>query len=380
MAASDPQSKATFDRKFDQKHYFPILKWKRGEARALKELAPAVKAACTPVLEIVPVPYDFKAGTDKKSLAKHLSDAVEEMASSWGTSLPVLVDIRLLPKSAATGKTLTALFDLLRRERILAVPVISTTSTADIVSAAAAIHKKDGRGVCLREAVDVIIAPGFSSTVAATLLAVGAGAGAVDLVIDMQDVSATKKAANLTVAKAALNNVPNVKTWRSLVLCATAFPINLSGIAPGVHGLPRADWALWTNVGPVARLPTFGDYAVAHWDLQELDPRVIKISASIRYTTDDEWVIFRGRNVNMHGFGQFTTFSKQLVKHAAYSGPTFSAGDAYVAACAAGGSPGNHETWRRVATNHHITFVVNQLATRAAASTPAAPSSATGMP
>ncbi|ACL67086.1 conserved hypothetical protein [Anaeromyxobacter dehalogenans 2CP-1] len=366
-----------FNMEFSEQHYVPVLKWKRGEARALKDLDPAVKAACTPLVEVVPVPTDPETGAAKKTLSKHLDDAIAEMKSSWGTAHPVFVDIRLLPPNQATGATLTGLFDRLRAAAILAIPVISTGATQDILQAAAGIHKKDRRGVCLREGLDAVMAPAFPVAVSKALLATGVTQKTADVVIDMQDVSANKTTVNAALAASAIGKVPNLKAWRTFTIVATAFPLNLSGIAPGVHTLPRAEWALWKALGSLPRRPTYGDYAVAHWDLQELDPRVILISASIRYTSDDEWVIFRGRNVKNYGFGQFTALSKLVVKHPAYCGSAFSAGDDYIAACASGtvGS-GNHETWRRVATNHHITFVVDQLSKLAlGASVPAAPAS-----
>jgi hypothetical protein len=367
---------------FGDEHYVPVLKWKRGEARALKELAPTVKAACTPLIEVVPIPFDYDAGVDKKSLRKHIDDAVEELATSWGTKAPVFVDVvTLLPAGVGTGNTLTMMFDEMRKAGVRAIPVVSTASPTDVIAAGANAHKKDGRGVFLRERIDDVIAPKYPARVAATLLSLGVSASRVDFMLDMQDVAENKQATNATAVTSAINKIPNLKSWRTFTLCSTAFPINLSGMAQGVNTIPRADWALWNALGKLPRTPTFGDYAVAHWDLQALDPRVIKISASIRYTTDDAWVICRGRNVNQHGFGQFSSLSKLLVKHSAYCGGTFSAGDDYIAKCAAGGKPGNHETWRRVATNHHITFVVKQIASTAlAASTPAGHGPAAGSP
>jgi Beta protein len=44
------------------------------------------------------------------------------------------------------------------------------------------------------------------------------------------------------------------------------------------------------------RLPTFGDYAVAHPDPSrgDVDPKVMSISAGLRYTIDDEWLVAKG--------------------------------------------------------------------------------------
>ena len=362
---------------FDEKHYVPILKWKRGEATALKELAPRVKSACTPVIEIAPIPFDYEKSIDKKTTREHFEAAAEMLKTNWGAA-PAFVDLRLLPAKLANGKALTLMMELMRKAGAHAIPVVSTTSPPDVLAAAAGAHASDGYGVCVRDRIDDVLSPAYPASIASTLLALGTTHRGVDLILDLQDVSITKLSVMLSATQGAIMKIPSPLAWRTLTLASTAFPVNLSGLVPGVHSIPRSDWMLWSKLPSLPRVPTYGDYAVSHWDVQELDPRVIKISASIRYTTDTEWIIFRGRNVKAHGFGQYSTFSKQLMKHAAYCGASFSAGDDYIAKCAAGGGTGNHETWRRVATNHHITFAARQLAKRSASSAPGGPGTATG--
>jgi hypothetical protein len=361
--------------------YYPIVKWKAGEYRALAALTNDVKDAIIPLAEIVPVPFDFERGIDKKTTEKHVDDAIEAMKKHWGAR-PIFVDVHLLPPGTKVKAkpVLTHVLELARTESLHAIPTVSTRAAAADIKAAGDGHRKDGHGVCLRERVDDVLAPGFAATLNATVLSVGVPKSEIDLIVDMQDVSDGKLVLAKNVAEHALRAVPDVAQWRSIALAATAFPINLSGIAPGVALLPRADWKLWRSLAGLPRTPIFADYTIAHWDLAALDPRVIKISASVRYTHDDDWVIFRGRNVNAHGFGQFTTLSKQIVKHPAFKGAAFSYGDDYIAACASGGPTGNHETWRRVGANHHITFVVRQIASLSATSTRLGRASGAGKP
>jgi hypothetical protein len=86
------------------------------------------------------------------------------------------------------------------------------------------------------------------------------------------------------------------------------------------------------------------------------------MSAIIRYSTDDNWLLVKGRNVRDHGYEQFNDLSRLLVANPAFKGPEFSWGDKYIAACAADKErPGNATTWRKVGTNHHITLVADQL-------------------
>ncbi|MBV9503047.1 MAG: hypothetical protein JO138_27045, partial [Acidobacteriaceae bacterium] len=149
----------------------------------------------------------------------------------------------------------------------------------------------------------------------------------------------------------------------------SSFPIDLSDITPGISSLARAEWALWSQL----RKDTdstfwFGDYGISHVDVREIDPRLMVASASIGYTAENEWLIFRGRSLReprYGGYAQYRTLSTQLVNHPSYSGPRFSWGDDYLFKCAHSlAGTGNLTTWRQVGTNHHITFVVRQLANR----------------
>jgi hypothetical protein len=111
------------------------------------------------------------------------------------------------------------------------------------------------------------------------------------------------------------------------------------------------------------RIPAFGDYGIQHPEPEELDPRIIRMSASLRYTTTDSWLIAKGRNVRDFGFKQFGTICRKLRRRAEYSGAGFSWGDNYISECGQGReTSGNATTWRQIGTNHHLAFVVNQIA------------------
>ncbi len=89
----------------------------------------------------------------------------------------------------------------------------------------------------------------------------------------------------------------------------------------------------------------------------------MRMSASIRYTISDEWLILKGRNVREHGFDQYFELSRQLVQLPEYSGEEFSWGDRWIRRCARREiGPGNATTWRKVGTNHHLVLVAQDLA------------------
>jgi hypothetical protein len=166
---------------------------------------------------------------------------------------------------------------------------------------------------------------------------------------------------------AVINSLPAIKDWRTLTLAGSAFPVNLSQFTAHVPEItPRTEWRVWTQVvsnPDLVRLPAFGDYAVQHPEPSEINPKLMKMSAQLRYARQDDWLIFKGRNVRDYGHDQFTKICEGLAKMPDFRGAAFSWGDKYIADCAAGtDGPGNATTWRKVATSHHLAVVSAQLA------------------
>ena len=166
-----------------------------------------------------------------------------------------------------------------------------------------------------------------------------------------------------------LERLPRLSQWRTFTVAATSFPRNLTGLpASEFSSIPRDEWDLWKSLirsyKRGDRAPTFGDYGISHPEPSEVDPRIIRPSASIRYTHETYWLVPKGRNLRDHGFDQFHEVCRALIRRAEYAGRQFSWGDQYIHDCAAHrDGPGNLTTWRKVGTSHHLAFVVQQLAT-----------------
>jgi hypothetical protein len=134
-----------------------------------------------------------------------------------------------------------------------------------------------------------------------------------------------------------------------------------------------------------ARTPTYADYAINHAVYEDIDPRAMIANGNIRYTIDSDWLYIKGTIVRdmkrmgviikkSPGFSQFVGLAQTLVAHPSYSGTAFSAGDQQVDDVAnSRTTTGNLMTWRRIGTNHHVTFVVRQLASSSWPSGSAAP-------
>lgn len=53
---------------FDERHYAPVLRWKRGERGALRELSDGIKHRTTPLIELPPSLFtlDYEASNQNK--------------------------------------------------------------------------------------------------------------------------------------------------------------------------------------------------------------------------------------------------------------------------------------------------------------------------
>ena len=134
-----------------------------------------------------------------------------------------------------------------------------------------------------------------------------------------------------------------------------------------IQKISRHEWLLYKAVVALlpdgSILPAFGDYAIASHDLPQIDMRLVKPAATIRYTIDDAWLVAKGNNVRDNGFEQYRGHCGLVAGTAGYMGAGFSEGSAYVDRCKIGKvSTGNLSVWRWVGTNHHMTKVVYDLA------------------
>ena len=356
---------------FGRDNYVPILKGREGEYGALQTLAPSTRQALTPLIEIPPIPWDFEAERPAKTVDQHLKKVGQKIDRAWGPGGRLFVDLLWIPDSermADGSHPLSHVFQLLRARQVAAVPVVGLLRGDEYLQACRMIVDQDDRGLCVRiQREDFADFGDIGDTVRGILDTVGTTVQDSDLIFDLR---ALPHDPNLSVDAVIdfVNRLPRLREWRTFTLAATSFPPNLTGLPPSdVSFLPRQDWSLWTELSRqhqcIPRLPTFGDYAISHPEPAEVDPRVMRPSASIRYTCDAAWLILKARNLRDHGYEQFHDVCRVLVQRPEYCGRQFSWGDQYIDDCAAERvGTGNLTTWRKVGTSHHLAFAVHQVA------------------
>jgi hypothetical protein len=353
--------------------YVPILKGKEGEFAALEVLSSAVRDAILPLIEMPHVAYDYVTERPAKTLDEHVAGIAARVQQCW-PDRPLYIHLPWFGEAEQLENGNVALHKVLgdcREANVRAIPVITTSSSAAYLAAVRDHLVVCDEGLCVRLTASDFDEEGDVEPAARVDRLVGAVGLAslrqTDLILDLANIGDDIGRATL-VARAVIGETPRPQEWRRVIVAAASFPENLSDVDHSTTAaLPRLEWELWGRLqrrGGLRKDALFGDYAIAHPVPTELDPRTMRMSASIRYTTLENWLIVKGRNVRQFGFDQYYNLCRILVELPEYSGEGFSWGDGFIARCARGSAgPGNATTWRKVGTNHHLTLVARELAT-----------------
>jgi len=352
------------------RHYVPILKSKQAELEAVRGLSPVTKQSITPLLELIPVQWDFSKKIPKMSLKEHLDKSVAKINKAFGCDLRFFIDLMLLNMTETIDglHPIEYFFDELAKHNLDVLPTIGLAQSIDYQLATLNVVNKNERGLCLRvrkEDIEDILE--LNNSIDDIFDVFNTSAANCDLIIDIETLPSTIEDCFIDSILDAIEYFPYLNEWRSFTLAASSFPRILEIQQSNDKLLPRQDLSLWRSIvakkSILPRLPSFGDYAIQHPDLSDLDFRFIKSSVNLRYATDNAWLVYKGREKVRHGFAQFNDICRLLLKREEYYGPDYSWGDGYINRCANNeDGPGNGSTWRRVGFSHHITLTAEQVA------------------
>ncbi|EMB3264145.1 MAG: beta family protein [Klebsiella michiganensis] len=355
--------------------YVPILKTKRAEFTATAQLSKSVKVKIIPLFEIEPVPLDPDTDIPDKSYNEMLSDFGKKIATACSDISIIYLDGILVEEQFIDLGDIYPITNAVNQARaagVHVIPVSSPTRNGNYLKAIDGLVKDE---VCLRLTVTDIANP---QMISAYISRLNIPCRNIDVVIDLRD-SITEDSLGTdqsqTLAAGLINNLHNIHDFRRVILAAGSFPVDLSQISVGIYSQPRFEWFLWKDLRQksyLTREVIYADYGIQHPDYTRLATRFPSVTASVRYTGDDDFWVFRGRKANQYGYDQYGAHSQQIVAHREYSGVTFSVADKdindyalvyaqYLQNPSQSYKFGSPEVWRRIGQNHHITKVVYQL-------------------
>ncbi len=353
--------------------YVPALRWRQGEYQALSRLTNSVKDRIVPLITIPGIEFDFEEWRPKKSVQEHVHPFAARYKAKWGKRPAwVGVDKSIVDKLMDDGRDIfTYVFDELRGFEANAIPAVPLGVDAATIRAVAAIVKTDSQGVAISVRLEDMMKPVPRARIEALASALGAPLVETDLVIDLGAPNFEPYEAFVGALIAALHKLGDLGAFRNLVLIGTAIPETFKDVAKGSDQIPRHDWRFYcvfvAKLPKGMRRPNFGDYTIVHPEFTPIDMRMIKPAGKVVYTTSACWEVrkggaFRDNPQQMH------THCESIINSGKFKGSGFSSGDDYIAKCAVHKEgPSNQTRWKDVAINHHITHVLDDLATLGAA-------------
>lgn len=347
---------------FGPHHYVPVLKVKRGEKKALQCISPTLQPQITPLLEIVERKPEKAPTVDE-----HLNTAFKDLAESVRRYSRCFLDAQeIAPDGPAAA---AEVFRRASNGGIVFTPVTGVSRTADVT--AALEHRT--HGIALRLIRKEFERGGLATKIETFLRRHGLEPEEVDLIIDLGTVEDLIADGIVTLTKAFMADVLNHQRWRTFTISACAFPRSMGSVDRNSHDfVEREEWIAWRDHlhawrHSLLRLPTFSDCAIQHpAGVEGFDPRTMQMSASIRYTLSDTWLLIKGESTRFTRPGaQFPALATRLVYgylQRYFAGLNHCDGCASMKAAADGALGfGSAEAWRRLGTIHHIAMVMQGL-------------------
>lgn len=333
--------------------YYPIIKWKAGEQKAVQQLATGDREPMLPILELQKVtggltPAHVVVALDKAKIG------------DW----PIGLDLRPV-HVPVTFANLAKYCSAAANAGHVVYPVVQAVDLFAQLNNVTAL--KGVNGVVLRLRLQMITLAGTLTAIANVRKVVGKSVP-LHVVYDMGPIGEVDTTWLVGFAEPFVRDTLVQGQATRVAIAGGSFPLSLAGFPVGNNLLPRREWQVWQQLRtrPGCEDVRFGDYNVTNPEplAEDIDPRAMNPAAAIRYALDGEWWLLRGRGAKTSGYGQYNTLCRVLVGDARYAGQNFSYGDdRYHHHAQAGTSTGNFMTWRRDAASHHLVQTVRKLAT-----------------
>lgn len=353
--------------------YMPILKGKMGEFGAIQKLSKTIKNSINPLIDIPKVPMRFPERIPQYSIDTHLEKIATKIRNAWGAKRPVFIDLFDFDLSTRTSTGihyLQCIFNNLSLEGVQPIFTTGLDRDADYNQTLRDILSDSQQEVCFRLMDDDLeIIEDLEDELGDLMDELGVTPSDIHLILDFRSIPIDRKKQIINLIVQFITKNSLIHDWKSLIIAGSSFPDSLSNIAKNSEvRVPRIEFSIWKllmqNSKKLKRVPAFGDYGVVYPNAPELDPRTINPSAKIRYTVENDWIILKGHSLKRHPkYQQYHSLSMKLSNDADFLGSSFSWGDQYILDCGKKNvTTGNLTTWVKVDSNHHLTYVSDQIA------------------
>jgi hypothetical protein len=337
------------------KFYVPILKWKKGEQEALKNLTNDRQSKITPLIEII----DYQR-----------PDVFLECLKVC-YPFPVFIDTII-----AAEDDRDFLLSILQESHTHDQQIYPIFYFDDLQEAE--LFAKAGTHIGIRIPLpEDIDGPSYADLFdAIKKLKLGYKEMLIDLILDANIIS------EKIDANRQFREVKDVIKcflldeifYNSVIISSTSFPESISSVpAGGLASFSRYDFKIFERVhedplfSKIKDYLIYSDYGVTKFTDTEIDFSIVRyILPKVKYTTCDKYLVLKGqkdRNTRKTIVG-YKELSNKVIDLEDYYGENFSHGDLEIKERALGlnkKGPGNNTNWVTIAANHHIAVVLEQL-------------------
>lgn len=347
--------------------YQPILKGKKGEFEAWSQVQANRRSSAIPLFDLVP---DKGVEEDLQKFAAGLTLSIQP-----GDTFAL--DTAALRQGATESVTGLLSYSWLAAQLTNSAkpfrPVVHLDDENTIVADALAAAESMGQQVTLRigQTDSNSLSKKNYTSLRDFCSESSMSSGNVHLLLDFASIADGDLEACQQLAVVYLQWILANGPWASVTLASGAFPAQISKLPKQTaNRLPRLDANLWNYANSAAIIPGmyYGDYGVRHPELLE-GPVWNGPLPNLRYATATDWIVWReAKAPSGQPNSSFYDVCASVTALPDYRGPSFSWGDQRVEQKSRRiPGPGAGTEWITYATNAHIEFVIDRLATLGAA-------------
>ncbi|SFP46588.1 Beta protein [Variovorax sp. OK605] len=342
--------------------YSPFFKTKRGEAKALAHLDDEVKSLVRPFFDVLALESGVTAAPD---VEKHLLKQTRMIALAWANQGPCYVDLfDVNPAARAINGVhpLALVMSNLHAAKVTPIPVFGLERDVPYqLALRAEIANLPPPAIAVRlEAEDLVLPDGLAERISRIGDVIGARGIPLHVVMDFRSFHWRRGNIEDVVADA-LTAIRQLKPAK-IIFAGSSMVASMGSFKKNtINRIPREEYLAWKNIVDAGNADVaFGDYGVVHPDYVDLDPRFIKPSAKIRYSTPTGWVVVKGTSWR-DDTSQHHRLAAALIKAPEFLGIDCW-GVRYIKSSADGRpSYGTLETWVTVDQNTHITVTAFEI-------------------
>ncbi len=331
--------------------YYPILKAKRGELKALNMLAAETKHLTSPIIELVP--------SCENLVKKYLKE-------DWNfTDNEIFIDPFISLDKGVDFEVFEDIYTDLTANGVNVIPVIRINDSDEVLGKHKALLEETTE-IAVRVTGRYFSPKNFDTEIKRIQTVFEIDESNIRLILDHSYVDGDTVDMSALLATNLLNHIAS-DDYRSITIAAGSFVKDLSAIpADTVATLKRYEWQLWNELidnEDFSDLLSYSDYAT-RFPIYDDAGQSFPGSSSIRYTGDDNYIIFRGQMPGNHpdGMGQYHEKCGLIITNPNYDGASFSLADQQINECAGRlTTSGNPETWVKISTARHIEKLVSLL-------------------